>query len=71
VNKVALETVENVKVNKPMQQVSEIRNEEPSIISGTSATIWSKLTLGVLATITFEVVPFHVYALFPTLLPFS
>jgi hypothetical protein len=29
-----------------------------------------KLTLGLLATITFEVVPFHAYAPFPVLLPF-
>jgi hypothetical protein len=40
------------------------------MISGTGATIWSKLALGLLATITFKAVPFCVYAPFPVLLPF-
>jgi hypothetical protein len=43
---------------------------EPSIISGTGAAILSKLTLGILATTTLEVVPFCTYAPFPVLLPF-
>jgi hypothetical protein len=42
--------------------------KESSIISGTGAAIWSKLTLGLLATITLEVVPFGAYAPFPALL---
>jgi hypothetical protein len=44
--------------------------KEPSIISGTGAAIWSKLTFGLLATITLEIVSFHAYALFPVLLLF-
>jgi hypothetical protein len=45
--------------------------KEPTILSGIRAAIWSKLTLGLLATITLEVVPFCAYTLFPALLPFS
>jgi hypothetical protein len=30
--------------------------KEPSIVSGTGAVIWSKFTLGLLATVTLEVV---------------
>jgi hypothetical protein len=45
-------------------------NKEPSIISGTGPAIWSKLTLGLLTTITLNVVPFCSYVLFPVLLPF-
>jgi hypothetical protein len=45
--------------------------KEPSIISGTGAAIWSKkLTLGLLATITLEVVPFGAYVQFLVLLAF-
>jgi hypothetical protein len=44
--------------------------EEPSIISWTRTANWSKLTLAILATMTLRVVPFHAYALLPTLLPF-
>jgi hypothetical protein len=44
--------------------------KEPYIISGTGAAIWSNLTLGLLATITLEVVFFRAYAPFPALLPF-
>jgi hypothetical protein len=44
--------------------------QEISIISETGAAIWSKLTLGLLASITPEVVRFRTYATFPALLPF-
>jgi hypothetical protein len=44
--------------------------KKPAIISGTGAGIWSKLTLGLLATITLEVTFFRTYAPFPALLPF-
>jgi hypothetical protein len=43
--------------------------KEPSIISGTGV-IWSKLTLGLLATITLEVVSLYTYAPFPALVIF-
>jgi hypothetical protein len=45
--------------------------KEASIISGTSVSIWSKLTLSLLSTITLEVVFFQAYAPFPELLLFS
>jgi hypothetical protein len=48
--------------------VTHKKKYEPSTISWTGAAIWSK-SLGILATITLEVVPFHTYALFPELLP--
>jgi hypothetical protein len=44
--------------------------KELSIISGTDAADWSKLTLRLLATITLEVVPFRAYAPFPALCHF-
>jgi hypothetical protein len=45
--------------------------KETSIIVGTDAAIWSKkLTFGLLATISLEVVRFCTYAPFPALLPF-
>jgi hypothetical protein len=40
-----------------------------SIISRTGGAIWPKLTFGLLATITHDVVSFCAYALSPTLLP--
>jgi hypothetical protein len=43
--------------------------KELSIISGTGAAIWLKLTLDLLATITLEVALFCAYAPFPALLP--
>jgi hypothetical protein len=42
----------------------------PSIISGTGAAIWTKLTLGLLATVTLEVFHFRAYAPFLTILTF-
>jgi hypothetical protein len=44
---------------------------EPSIISGTGAAIWSKTNFEPTSTIALEVVPFRSYATFPALLPFS
>jgi hypothetical protein len=44
-------------------------HKESSIISGTSAAVRSKITLGLLATIALEVDPTHAYAPFPALLP--
>jgi hypothetical protein len=44
--------------------------EEISKTPRASAAIWSKLTLGLLATITLELVPFRAYTLFPVLLLF-
>jgi hypothetical protein len=44
--------------------------EVVSIISGLVLPSGQKTTLGLLATITFEVVPFRAYAPFPALLPF-
>jgi hypothetical protein len=41
-----------------------------SIISGIVAAVLPDVTLGRLATVTLEVVPFCPYAPFPTLLPF-
>jgi hypothetical protein len=41
-----------------------------SIISETGAAIWSKLILGLLAIIAFEVDAFGSYAAFPALLQF-
>jgi hypothetical protein len=52
--------------------VNKVRAMElvPSIISGTSAVIWSKINFGLLVNITLKAVPFHLYAPFPALLPF-
>jgi hypothetical protein len=45
----------------------ERRYKESSIISGTGAAIWTK-TMGLLATVTLQAVPFRAYAPFPTYL---
>jgi hypothetical protein len=47
-----------------------LSNKAVPIISGTGAAIWSKLTLGLLGTITHKVVPFHAYVPFLAFLPF-
>jgi hypothetical protein len=44
--------------------------KESSIISGTGAAAIRQVTLGLLATITLQVVPFHGNAPFQVLLPF-
>jgi hypothetical protein len=41
-----------------------------SAASGTGASIWSKVTSGLLATVTLKVFPFRAYAPFPAILPF-
>jgi hypothetical protein len=53
-----------------MDKRTNIQYKEPSIISGTGAVIWSKVTLGLLAAITLEVIPFRVYAPLSAVLPF-
>jgi hypothetical protein len=58
---------------KKDETVLKVMYKEPSIISGTFALLLpsgQKVTLGLLTTVTLEVVPIHVYAPFPALMPF-